>query len=105
VRRPRGEGQGLSDEEIAFCDALAVNPSAVEGTGDEKLELIAHELLVGLRENVSVDWARRESARARMRVRIKHILRKDGHPPDLEDTAAQTVWAQAESVSAGWLRV
>lgn len=70
--------------------------------GDDKLKLIAHELLVSLRENVSVDWAHRDSARARMRVLVKRILRKYGYPPDLQDTAVQTVLQQAEALSSGW---
>jgi type I site-specific deoxyribonuclease, hsdR family len=98
----RGEEQGLSDEEIAFYDALAENESAVEIMGDDKLKLIAHELLMSLRENVSVDWAHRDSARARMRVLVKRILRKYGYPPDLQDTAVQTVLQQAEALSSGW---
>ena len=100
--RLRGEEQGLSDEEIAFYDALAENESAVQVMGDDKLRVIAHELLVSLRENVSVDWAHRESARARMRVLVKRILRKYGYPPDLQDAAVQTVLQQAEALSAGW---
>lgn len=99
--RQRGEEQGLSDEEIAFYDALAENQSAVDILGDAKLKLIAHELLTSLRENVSVDWARRDSARARMRVLVKRILRKYGYPPDLQDAAVQTVLQQAEALLAG----
>lgn len=100
--RQRGEESGLSDEEIAFYDALAENESAVEVMGDDKLRLIAHELLVSLRENVSVDWAHRESARARLRVLVKRILRKYGYPPDLQDAAVQTVLQQAEMLSSDW---
>ncbi len=100
--RARGEEQGLSDEEIAFYDALAENESAVEVMGDDKLRVIAHELLVSLRDNVSVDWAHRESARARLRVLVKRILRKYGYPPDLQDAAVQTVLQQAEVLSASW---
>ena len=100
--RQRGEESGLSDEEIAFYDALAENESAVQMMGDDKLKLIAHELLQSLRENVSVDWAHRESARARMRVLVKRILRKYGYPPDLQDTAVQTVLQQAEALSSRW---
>lgn len=98
----RGEESGLSDEEIAFYDALAENESAVQMMGDDKLKLIAHELLMSLRENVSVDWAHREAARARMRVLVKRILRKYGYPPDLQDAAVQTVLQQAEVLSLGW---
>ena len=100
--RQRGEESGLSDEEIAFYDALAENESAVQMMGNDKLKLIAHELLMSLRENVSVDWAHRDSARARMRVLVKRILRKYGYPPDLQDTAVQTVLQQAEALSSGW---
>ena len=100
--RQRGEEQGLSDEEVAFYDALAENESAVEIMGDDKLKLIAHELLMSLRENVSVDWAQRDSARARMRVLVKRILRKYGYPPDLQDAAVQTVLQQAEALSSAW---
>jgi len=100
--RQRGEEQGLSEDEIAFYDALAENESAIQLLGDDKLKLIAHELLVSLRENVSVDWAHRDSARARMRVLVKRILRKYGYPPDLQDAAVQTVLQQAEALSSTW---
>ena len=100
--RQRGEESGLSEEEIAFYDALAENESAVQMMGDDKLRLIAHELLVSLRENVSVDWAHRESARARMRVLVKRILRRYGYPPDLQDAAVQVVLQQAEALSSHW---
>lgn len=100
--RSRGEEQGLSGEEIAFYDALAENESAVQVMGDASLRVIAHELLVSLRENVAVDWAHRESARARLRVLVKRILRKYGYPPDLQDAAVQTVLQQAEVLSAQW---
>ena len=96
VARARGEEQGLSLEEIAFYDALAENESAVEAMGNERLRVIAHELLEQLRSNVTVDWHQRESARARMRVLVKRILKKYGYPPDLADDAVQTVLAQAE---------
>ncbi len=70
--------------------------------GDDKLKVIAHELLMSLRENVTVDWAHRQSARARMRVLVKRILRNYGYPPDLQDAAVQTVLRQAEALSAAW---
>ncbi|MCD9096436.1 type I restriction endonuclease subunit R [Luteimonas fraxinea] len=100
--RRRGEEQGLSQDEIAFYDALAESNSAVEAMGDDQLRVIAHELLVSLRDNVSVDWAHRESARARMRVLVKRILRRYGYPPDLQDAAVRTVLQQAEALSSIW---
>jgi type I restriction enzyme R subunit len=77
--RKRGEEDGLSQDEIAFYDALAENESALELLGNISLKIIAHELLVGLKGNISVDWSHRESARARMRVLVKRILRKHGY--------------------------
>ncbi len=101
--RKRGEESGLSDDEIAFYDALAENDSAVQVMGDDKLKLIAHEVLVGLKQNVSVDWAHRDAARARLRVLVKRILRKYGYPPDLQDIAVQTVLQQAEVLCKNWM--
>ena len=98
----RGEEEGLSREEISFYDALAQNESAVEVMGNDQLRVIAHELLSNLKNNASVDWQHRESARARMRILVKRILRKYGYPPDLQDAAVQTVLQQAEVLSARW---
>ena len=100
--RQRGEEQGLSQDEIAFYDALAENESAVEVMGDDQLRVIAHELLNNLKKNVSIDWAQREPSRARIRVLVKRILRKYGYPPDLQDAAVQTVLQQAEVLSERW---
>ena len=98
----RGEEEGLSEEEIAFYDALAQNESAVEVMGNDHLRVIAHELLNSLKSNASVDWQHREPSRARMRVLVKRILRKHGYPPDLQDAAVQTLLQQAEALSARW---
>ena len=98
----RGEEEGLSREEISFYDALAKNESAVEVMGNDQLRVIAHELLSNLKNNASVDWQHRESARARMRILVRRILRKYGYPPDLQDAAVQTVLQQAEVLSARW---
>jgi type I restriction enzyme R subunit len=101
--RERGEASGLSDDEIAFYDALAENNSAVELMGNDKLKLIAHEVLESLKANVSVDWAHRQNARARLRVLVKRILKKYGYPPDMQDEAVQTVLQQAEALSSSWV--
>lgn len=100
--RKRGEDTDLSEDEIAFYDALAENESAVELMGNDSLKIIAHELLTGLKNNVTVDWSHRESARAKMRVLVKRILRRHGYPPDLQDSAVQMVLRQAEVLSAQW---
>ena len=98
----RGEEEGLSDEEIAFYDALAQNESAVEVMGNDHLRVIAHELLSSLKGNAPVDWQHREASRARMRVLVKRILRKHGYPPDLQDAAVRTVLRQAEVLAERW---
>lgn len=103
IARERGEEEGLSQDEIAFYDALAESKSAVDILGDKSLKVIAHELLTSLKENVTIDWLHRENARARMRVLVKRILRKRGYPPDLQDIAVQTVLQQAEALSAAWV--
>jgi type I restriction enzyme R subunit len=100
----RGEEEGLSEDELAFYDALAENQSAVEVLGNDQLKVIAHELLMHLQGNITVDRAHSENARAKMRVLVKRILRKYGYPPDLQAAAVQTVLAQAEVWSAGWVR-
>ena len=76
----------------------------MEGRPFRSADLLAwrDSLLVSLRKNISVDWVHRESARTRMRVLVKRILRKYGYPPDLQDAAVQTVLQQAEALSASW---
>ena len=100
--RARGEETGLSDEEIAFYDALAENDSARTAMGEPALRVIAHELVASIKGNISVDWMHRDSARARMRVLVRRILRKYGYPPDMQDAAVQNVLQQAEALSAEW---
>jgi len=98
----RGEALGLTDDEVAFYDALAANQSAVIAMGDDKLRVIAAELITQVRKSVTIDWTLREGARAKIRVMVKRILNKYGYPPDLQDEAVKTVLAQAELLSAGW---
>ncbi|HEV7838413.1 MAG TPA: HsdR family type I site-specific deoxyribonuclease [Gemmatimonadaceae bacterium] len=98
----RGEQLGLSDDELAFYDALEVNDSAVQVLGDDTLRMIARELVETVRKNVSIDWTVRENVRASLRVMVKRILRKYGYPPDKQEKATQTVLEQAEVLSAGW---
>ncbi len=66
--RDRGEQLGLTDDEIAFYDALEVNDSAVQVLGDDTLRLIARELVDSVRRNVSIDWTVKESVRAKLRA-------------------------------------
>jgi type I restriction enzyme R subunit len=85
---------------LAFYDALAQNESAVEVMGNDQLRIIANELLNSIKSNVTVDWHKKESARAKMRILVRRILRKYGYPPDLANEAVRIVIAQAEAVLA-----
>jgi type I restriction enzyme R subunit len=98
----RGEALGLSEDEIAFYDALETNDSAVKVLGDETLRAIARELVKTVRSNVTIDWTLRENVRAQLRVLVKRILRKYGYPPDRQEKATQTVLEQAEVLSQEW---
>ena len=100
--RARGEETGLSEEEIAFYDALAENGSARDAMGEPTLRVIAHELVIAIKANVTVDWMHRDAARAKIRVHVKRLLRKYGYPPDLQDAAVQNVLRQAEELAADW---
>jgi type I restriction enzyme, R subunit len=100
--RARGEESGLTDDEIAFYDALAENQSARQAMGEPALRVIAHELVMVIKSNVSVDWMHRDSARANIRRHVKRLLRKYGYPPDLQDAAVQNVLQQAEALSSQW---
>jgi type I restriction enzyme R subunit len=70
--------------------------------GDEQLALIARELIEAVRKNVTIDWTVKQSARARIRIIVKRILRRHGYPPDLQEAATNTVLEQAELLAADW---
>jgi len=98
----RGERLGLTEDEVAFYDALETNDSAVRVLGDKVLKTIARELVAAVRKNVTIDWQVRENVRAGLRVIVKRILRKYGYPPDKQEKATQTVLEQAEVLSGAW---
>ena len=98
----RGEELGLTEDEVAFYDALETNDSAVAVLGDDTLKAIARELVATVRKNVTIDWTIRENVRAQLRVYVKRILRKYGYPPDKQEKATQTVLEQAEALSGVW---
>ena len=98
----RGERLGLSEDELAFYDALETNDSAVQVLGDDTLRDIARELVDTVRRNVTIDWTLRENVRAQLRVLVRRILRKYGYPPDKQAKATQTVLEQAEVLSESW---
>lgn len=98
----RGESLGLSEDELAFYDALETNDSAVKVLGEPTLQAIARELVASVRKNITIDWTVRENVRAHLRVIVKRILRKHGYPPDKQEKATQTVLEQAEVLSELW---
>ena len=98
----RGESLGLSEDELAFYDALETNDSAVQVLGDDTLRMIAQELVETVRNNVTIDWTLRENVRARLRVAVRRILNRHGYPPDKQEKATLTVLEQAEVLSAEW---
>ncbi len=101
----RGQVIGLTDEELAFYDALETNDSAVKVLGEPTLQMIARELADTVRKNVTIDWTLRENVRAHLRVLVKRILRKYGYPPDKQERATQIVLEQAEVLSENWTGV
>ena len=98
----RGIELGLTDDELAFYDALETNDSAVKVLGEAALLAIARELTVQVRNNVTIDWTVRENVRAQLRVLVKRILRKYGYPPDMQERATLTVLEQAAVLSERW---
>jgi len=98
----RGKALGLTENELAFYDALEVNDSAVAILGDEKLAKIAKDLTATVRQNTAIDWTSRESIRANLRRMVKRVLRQNGYPPDKQDSAVKTVIEQAETLCEDW---
>jgi type I restriction enzyme, R subunit len=98
----RGEKLGLTEDEIAFYDALETNDSAVKVLGEPTLKTIARELVSHVRKSVTIDWTLREAAQAQIRVLVRRILRKYGYPPDKQEKATQTVLEQAKLLCAEW---
>ena len=98
----KGEELGLTEEELAFYDALETNDSAVKILGDEVLRTIAIDLVKTVRENVTIDWVYRENVKAKMRVMVKRILKKYGYPPDKQKKATETVLEQAKLLAKDW---
>lgn len=98
----RGENLGLTEDELAFYDALEVNDSAVQVLGDDQLRLIARELVDKVKQNATIDWTVKESVRSKLKVIVKRILRKYGYPPDKQALATETILKQAELLADSW---
>ena len=99
-----GNADGLTDNEVAFYDALEVNAAAVREMKHEDLVRLAVELTKKVKENIKVDWSVRESTQAALRVMVRNLLDKYGYPPDFCKLAIETVIKQAESLTEEWLQ-
>lgn len=91
-----GDELGLSEDELAFYDALTKPQAIKDFYENDELIAITKELTESLRKNRSVDWQKRDSARAKMRMMIKRLLRKHKYPPEGMDDAVATVMLQCE---------
>lgn len=100
--KSRGENLNLTEDEVAFYDALCENESAIKELGDETLKKIAQELVIMLRKNTTIDWTLKESVRAKLRVFVKKLLNKYKYPPDKQEQATKTVLEQAEVLCKDW---
>lgn len=94
--KTREEELGLSEDEIAFYDALTADDAVKEFINDETLKKISYELTVAIRKNLTIDWSIRKSAQAGMRKIIKRLLKKYDYPPEQAKQALETVMRQAE---------
>jgi type I restriction enzyme R subunit len=102
VSNARTAELGLSGEELAFYDALAENGSAKELMAHEQLRILAQLLVKTIRSSATIDWTRKESVRAKMRIEVRKLLTRYGYPPDLQRAAVDLVVRQAEALAAGW---
>lgn len=100
--KERGSELNLTEDEIAFYDALCENDSAIMEIGDDTLKKIAQELVAMLRKNTTIDWTLKEQVRAKLRVYVKKLLNKYGYPPDKQEQATKTVLEQAEVLCKDW---
>lgn len=98
----RGAELGLSGEELAFYDALAENGSAKQLMKHDELRMLAQVLVVTIRKSASIDWTRKESVRAKMRIEVRKALARYGYPPDLQKAAVDLVLRQAEVLASEW---
>jgi type I restriction enzyme R subunit len=93
---------GLTEDEVAFYDAIANNESAREVMKDETLRELAHILVEKVRGSASIDWTIRENVKARLRVLVKRTLNQFGYPPDKQAIATEIVLQQAELFADVW---
>ncbi len=96
IAQKEGEKLGLTSDELAFYDALTKPQAIKDFYENEELIALTKELTETLRKNKTIDWQKRESARARMRMLIKKLLKKHKYPPEGMEDAVQTVISQCE---------
>lgn len=92
----RGNATGLTDDELAFYDALSDNDSAKVLMEDDILKQIARDLTKSIKKDISIDWSIRENVQARMRMTIKKLLKKYGYPPDKTPHAVDIIMEQTK---------
>ena len=98
----RAVDMGLSEDEVAFYDALAMNESAKAVMGDETLRELAQILVENVKKSTSIDWTIKESVRAKLRIIVKRLLNKYGYPPDEQKMATDRILQQAELLADEW---
>ena len=92
----------MSNDEKAFYDALADCKEAIDVLGDEKLRILALELVNMIRSSVKIDWTVRESVQAKLRLDVRKVLKKYGYPPKGQEHAIELVLTQAKKVAEDW---
>lgn len=102
VADDRTKTLNMTSDELAFYDALCTNDSAADVLGDDQLQTIAREVADKVRKNATIDWAVKESVRARLMVIVRRILKKYGYPPDKQEKAIALVMKQAENLADDW---
>ena len=91
-----GEQLGLSQEELAFYDALTKPQAVKDFYSNEELVTLTRELTEALRKSRTIDWQKKEAARAGMRKMVKRLLKRYKYPPEGVEDAVQTVMSQCE---------
>ena len=100
----RTKSLNMTNDELASYDALCTNDSAADVLGDDQLQTIAREVADKVRKNATIDWAVKESVRARLMVIVRRILKKYGYPPDKQEKAIALVMKQAETLAEDWVK-
>lgn len=98
----RGSALRLSEDELAFYDAVAANEAAFDEMGADKLAAIARDLVKSVRANLTTDWSKRDDVQANLRLTIRRLLRRHGYPPDGQRAAVKKVIEQVETYAEDW---